>query len=432
MNTWKDEDEFESGDSEDNDTMSLPDGVMSRINSYAERTGTKVEDATQKFLDYIAEEYGCQNPNEEDEDLLLDWSEQVFVQTRKDKKSASKLSQWVGCFVGIAPQKKDRLKNILAYYTKEFKQDPEGTLGSGRVGVYEDDDGAWSLKTSNGVVLLDEPSNSDPPHGFKVGNEWLCLTTRAGKPSPKTRMGRYAYFLGGEESDFVSNGAISMWRVDITGDNVDMELQIGRPCKISVMPPKDDAKDFFKTVVTTYADFTPVYTDEFVSESLRPLLQPSKFWVNPEFHDMYSPIDDLEEAFETGKETGKIEGERKTWGPLIITKGTITSMSTEPRDTEYDPDGYNYSMTLSSNITGDVDCWIPGAVGDITKPFQCGWGDDAYDYAELSTVFVFGRLGMKDRDGLLSPKMTVFGVYADPRRVRQRVSGGDTGVNQFN
>ena len=110
MNTWKEEDEFESGDSEGDDTMSLPDGVMSRINSYAERTGAKVEDATQKCLDYIAEEYGCQNPKEEDEDLLLDWSEQVFVQTRKDKKSASKLSQWVGCFVGIAPQKKDRLK----------------------------------------------------------------------------------------------------------------------------------------------------------------------------------------------------------------------------------------------------------------------------------------------------------------------------------
>tara|TARA_R100001463_G_scaffold45773_2_gene94211 strand:- start:2113 stop:3402 length:1290 start_codon:yes stop_codon:yes gene_type:complete len=428
MSAWKEEDEYEEkGEKE----SALPKGVLTRINSYAERTGMNVEDATTKFLNYIEKEYGCTNPDEEDDDLLEDWSEQAFIQTRKEKKGTTNLSNWVGCFLGIDPKKKDRLANIVNYYTREYKKDPEGTIGTGRIGVYEDDDGAWSLRTSNGVTQLDEPSNSNPPYAFKVGKEWLCLTTKAGKPSPNVRMGRYAYFLGGEENDFVSNGAIELWRVDITGGQVDLNLNIGRPCKIPVIPPKDDAKDFFKTVLSTYADFEPIYTDEFVGENLRPLLQPSKFWVNPEFHNMYSPIDDLEEAFESGKESGKIEGERKTWGPLVITKGTVVSMSTERRETEFDPDGYNYSMTLSSSITGDVDCWIPGAVGDITKPFHCGWGDDTREYAELSTVFAFGRLGMKDRDGMLSPKMTVFGVYADPRRVRQRVSGGNTGVGQF-
>ena len=39
---------------------------------------------------------------------------------------------------------------------------------------------------------------------------------------------------------------------------------------------------------------------------------------------------------------------------------------------------------------------------------------------------------MKTRDGLTTPKLTVFGVYADPRRCRRRMTGGDTGTEQFN
>ena len=87
-------------------------------------------------------------------------------------------------------------------------------------------------------------------------------------------------------------------------------------------------------------------------------------------------------------------------------------------------------MSLSS-MNGDVDCWIPGAVGIMSNPFQAHWGEQAFDYAENSTVFIFGRLGMKDRDGLLSPKITVMGIYGHPRSCRKRASGGNTGVGQF-
>ena len=58
-------------------------------------------------------------------------------------------------------------------------------------------------------------------------------------------------------------------------------------------------------------------------------------------------------------------------------------------------------------------------------------GEDSFPYAERSTVFVFGRIGLKTRDGLTTPKLTVFGVYADPRRSR-RMTGGDTAREQFN
>ncbi len=43
-------------------------------------------------------------------------------------------------------------------------------------------------------------------------------------------------------------------------------------------------------------------------------------------------------------------------------------------------------MTLSSTITGDIDCWIAGAVGVMCDPFTSGWGDDAFDYAEIRWV----------------------------------------------
>jgi hypothetical protein len=126
-----------------------------------------------------------------------------------------------------------------------------------------------------------------------------------------------------------------------------------------------------------------------------------------------------------------IGGERKSYGPLVITKGTINRLNTEPRDSDYDDEGHNYNMTLNSNITGDIDCWIPGAVGKCSEPFRAHWGESSFPYAEKSTVFVFGRIGMKTRDGLTSPKLTVFGIYADPRRSRERITGGDTGVGQF-
>ena len=410
--SWKEEDEYIDeenntgfGEKKSNDGFPVP--VAQRMVAYAERTGKNIEEVKQMYVDYIKKEYGVEDWTQEDVDILIDWAEQVFVQTRKQTASTSGTSTWVGCFIGVADRTKDRLTNIVSANVKLFKENPKEAISSGRLGVYEKDGGLWSVRNKDGLQPLDESADSEPQHGIKVGNEYVCLLTRKGMPSPPTRMGRYAYFLGGEEGDFVKNSNISVWKVDLTGDNNTMEIDIGRPCKIPVIPPREDANDFFKTVLGTYSNFEISYSDDFVPEEVRPLLQPVSYWTNEEFHDR-----------------------SVTYGPLIITKGTINSMNTEPRDSEYDPEGFNYFMSLSS-MNGDVDCWIPGAVGIMTNPFQAHWGEEAFDYAENSTVFVFGRLGMKDRDGLLSPKITVMGIYGHPRRCRRRASGGNTGVGQF-
>ena len=419
-------------------TTALPIGVAQRITAYAERTNKSAEDVKQEYLAYINKEWGCEDFSQEDDDLLIDWAEQAFVQSRKASSGSS--GTWVGCFVGVADRKKDRLANIVKSNVALFNKDPAQAIGSGRIGEFEKQGDVWAVNNKEGLTVLTNPSSEDPPHGIKFKETWLCMLTRKGQPSSSERMGRYAHFLGGEQKDFVANGNIQLWKVDLTNDNADMSLDIGRPCKISVTPPKEGGNEFFKDVLSTYDDFTPNYTNEFVPEVARSVMNPSKYWMGDgavgeevylENHGLYKPIDDLELAYENDKQHSEIGGRNIVYGPLVITKGTINRMSTEPRETEYDPEGHNYSMSLASTITGDIDCWISGAVGKMCDPFTSGWGEEAFDYAERSTVFVFGRIGMKDRDGVISPKITVMGIYADPRRSRRRATGGDTGVGQF-
>ena len=54
----------------------MPDGLRVRIEKHAERTGDSVEEVTKHFLDSIRDDYGCENWEDEDEDLLIDWAEQ--------------------------------------------------------------------------------------------------------------------------------------------------------------------------------------------------------------------------------------------------------------------------------------------------------------------------------------------------------------------
>ena len=445
MSTWQNTDEYEDIDdnasngfgaaSESNANAGLPSGVIDRLKAYAERVSLPLADITKQFVENIATEYGCADPSTEDEDLLVDWAEQLVVETRRSSGGGnSRLQTWVGCFLGVADKKRDRLANIVRSNLKLFKDDPEQAISSGRLGVYSKNDGVWHLTNKEGQVSTEIPveGNPTPPHAIKYENMFVCLTTWDGKAAPSKKMGRYAYFLGGEEEDFVKNGNIGLWRIDLTGANVYANLTIGRPCKVPVIPPREGGSEAFKDVLTTYDDFSVNYTDEFVGEDLRPLLTPSRFWTNPDFHELYVPVDSLEEAYEERKQFYDAGGERRSFGPLVVTKGTVTRMSTEPRESEYDEEGHNYNMTLSSSISGDIDCWVPGAVGKCTQPFTSHWGEESFPYAERSTVFVFGRIGLKTRDGLTTPKLTVFGVYADPRRSRRRMTGGNTGTEQFN
>tara|TARA_R110002051_G_scaffold322039_1_gene411438 strand:- start:22824 stop:24149 length:1326 start_codon:yes stop_codon:yes gene_type:complete len=440
MNTeWKNDDEY-SGDTEngfgsvvkENTTQGLPDGVIQRLTKFAERTGKKLGDAITEFLEDIKTNYACEDASQEDEDLLVDWSEQFVLETRRQSGgSNSKLQTWVGSFIGMHDKKSDRLANIVRANLKLYKEDPNEAVSSGRLGVFEKEGDNWALHHKEGKTVLEAPSDTKPPFGIEYGNEYVCLTTYDNQPAPHVKMGRYAYFLGGEEETFVKDGAVSMWRIDLTGEHIYHNIDIGRPCKIEVVPPRDKASDAFKDVLGIYSNFEITYTDEFIAENVRPLLQPPKYWTNSEFHDLYVSIDSLEEAYEERKQFYTAGGEKRQYGPLVVTRGIVSTMNTEPRKSEYDSEGENYLMVLDSRIAGDITCWIPGSVGKCCSPFRAHWGEESFPYAEKSTVFVFGRIGMATRDGLSTPKMTVYGIYAHPRRSRRREEGGDTGVGQF-
>jgi len=427
---WNNEDEFV-------DNKTLPDGVIERIKAQAERTKKSIEDVTQEYLKYIKDEFSCDDPYAEEEDLLLDWAESAFIVMRRSGSGSSgSTTAFVGCFVGVGDKRADRMEWRRRRAIEDFTNDPAQIIESGRLGVYAEQDGKWQLLTSSDPVLTDQPTNEAPLHGFKADGKWVTFVTTMGqRPYPSVRMGRYLYFLGNEEGEFVNNSNISLWRVDATDDAADAEYQIGRPCRIQVRLPGEKVSENFKDVLGTSMNFldTIEYTDAFVNEDVRPLLKPTVLWLNGDFHDMYVPIAELGEAYDTRSRSfeGR-DGNTGTAGPLVFTKGTVSRMSSEPRASEYDQEGYNYSLSLShGTLTDDVTGWISFGSARGGDPFSAGWGEESYPYAERSTVLVFGRIGMRVSDGKARPKLNIFGVYADPRRGRRRADGGDTGLDQF-
>ena len=136
---------------------------MERIKAQAERTKKSVEEVTETYLSYIKDEFGCDDPYSEDEDLLIDWSESAFVtQRRSGSGSAGTGVAFVGCFVGIGDKKNDRMDWRRRRAIEDFSNDPAQAIESGRLGVYTEADGKWRLLTSGDPVDTDQ-STSEPP-----------------------------------------------------------------------------------------------------------------------------------------------------------------------------------------------------------------------------------------------------------------------------
>ena len=424
----KNEDEFEDSIEE----ATLPEGMIEQIKKQAERAKQSVEEVTEQFIAYIKQHFNCDNPYEEDEDLLLDWSESAFVTIARSSSGGS-AQTFVGCFVGIADKKSDRLEFIRKAQIRDFTKDEAQMLDTGKLGVYQPQDGKWVINTSKGDVATDQPSDEIPTLGFKANDQYVCMLSRNGKPYNYIRMGRYAYFLGNELGKFTNDGNVSLWRVDMTNDSVDMNIDIGRPCKINVRGARENAPEAYRDIVEIGNDFSITYTDDFVGEEIKPLLKPSVYWTNTEFHDLYVPLEELLEAHSANsREFVGRDGKKGTAGPLVITKGTVDSLNSAPKDNEYDQLGFNYSLSLTStDLNYAVKGWVHGACGQQCSPFTAGWGEDKVEYAERSTVMVFGRLGTNLFDNKTYPRLNVLGVFADPRRIRQRASGGNTSVGQF-
>jgi hypothetical protein len=427
---------------DENDDRELPEEVMERLNKHCERTGDKIEDVVKHYTDFISTYHGCEDWASEDEDLLIDWAEQCFTQLRKSTVGGgANTVSFVGCFIGVDGTKRDRRAGMVSRATREFITDPKAAIDGGRVGVYEKEGSFWQIRTNKGVQETNEPVEEDPTLGFKADNKFICLLgMTTGRPMMPMLFGRHYYFLGNEESSF--DNEILMWRVDGAGSSVDMNVRIGEPCKIKVRPPNTDGDERFRDVLGTNAGFEEniQYTDDFVDEQDRKFLHPHKFLASNTFHEHYIPLESLNEAYNERVRTFQINGEEGRAGPIVVTKGTVSRLNTEPRESPYDETGRNFMLSLSNvalqSIHGqgrksEVTGWVSGACYDLSNPFVARKGDEEIEWAEKSTVIVVGRIGMSIQDGEEVPKLNVFGVYADPRRIRRRQEGGDTNMEQF-
>ena len=77
--------EYEDNEQNEDDhttavSSSLPEGVLERLEQYATRTKQDIQKVVADFLEQISKEHGCTDPSQEDEDLLIDWAEQMFIE----------------------------------------------------------------------------------------------------------------------------------------------------------------------------------------------------------------------------------------------------------------------------------------------------------------------------------------------------------------
>ena len=440
------EDEYEEPDDKEERVPNgdLPEGVIERLKKHAERTKQSYDEVKAEYIKYIADEYSCTDWAEEEEDLLVDWSEQMLVEQRSGAGAMAGTVSFVGGFVGVDPNRRDRRENLVKRAKRDFTVNPNEAIGSGSVGHYLKSGDNWSLVTKNGESSTDIPVSEIPEHTFMADGERITLLAKSGRSKAMTMMGRNYYFLGAAEDNFSKDGAIQLWRLDLQGEDADIEVKIGEPCRIPARPPNEDAKEAWKDVLNTSLGFKDKieYSDDFVDDDMKSLLHPFKYWIDDELHSYYTPLEDLVEAFEAGSRTFTINGEQGRSGPLVFTKGTINSMSSEGRDNEYDESGKSYFISLSSTALqsshgqqdkSEVMCWISSACHDLTAPFSATDNEgEAVPYAERSTVLVCGRVAVKRKDGKDIPNLKVMGVFADVRRIRRRQGGGDTSKEQFN
>tara|TARA_R110002020_G_scaffold226844_2_gene437319 strand:+ start:2554 stop:3897 length:1344 start_codon:yes stop_codon:yes gene_type:complete len=419
----------------------LPDEVRERIKKHSERTGETYDDVKEYYLTSIKEIFSCDDWEVEDEDLLIDWTESVFVQSRKGSTQGSNTSVWVGHFLGVDGKVGNRGEGLINWLIRTFRESPNDFFATGN-GHYEAKEGMWTIKTQDSVIDTGESTENPPSVGINVGgNDYVAFVSKNGYAYSRDEMGRYSWFLGHNKDVFQETGDMALWRVDMKDDDTQRAIRVGEPCMIQVMPPKDDeTNDFRKTILNTREGFvdTIQYTNDFVDEDEKKLLNPSTFWVDSRFHDYFVPLEDFDDAFRTKKE---VTAQGNAFGPLVTTKGRVVRMSTESRESEYDEDGRSYSFSISSQALqsnkgvgrgSEVFCNVGSAVHDLTNVFSFRDADgELMEYAEGTVLYLFGRVGMMQSNGEEYPKLKVMGVYANPRLARRRVGGGDTDTTQF-
>lgn len=416
--------------------------VEERLRWWAEKNGKSLDDATADFFTYLKNEMGA-NPTDEDDDFMIDAAETFVVERRVMSAGAGgSATELVGYFVGVDPKSRDGQESKRAPAVSAAMNDLDGAIQDGLVARAYTENGVWMLETKDGVKATEDSADSEPwflfkEHGLSIAilqnnPEWA----RYGEPITPYRYQRTYYFLGNEKDNFLNDQRVL--RITVTSKDADdwFVPQLFQEGTLKVRPQSANVKPEWADTYNAFpmpAAFT--YGNDFVEEEVRSVIRPDRLIPSLDAH--IKDLSTLAEVFETRQEI--VPGYNPV-GPLVFVRGKVSDMRKEARDSEWDPVGHDYSMSLSSfdlmrTFNGsrrqNLPCYIHGLLGDLGHPFDYATEEGWKPFAVKSTVIVFGRLSVRATENGPEPAIKTFGVYAVPRLAIPAGEGGDTSINQY-
>lgn len=423
----------------------LHEEVVERLTWWAEKNGKTMNEAVDEFNAYLLAELGVVDAKAEEDDLLIEAAETFIVERRvmSGGTSNNNAVELVGYFVGVDPKVRDGQERRRAPAVSAALDNLDDAIQNGLVARAYTEGGVWMLEKKDGEVVKTEESADAKPwflfeeHGLSVAilqnnPDWA----RYGEPVTPYRHQRTYYFLGNEKNNFTDEQRIL--RITVTSkDESDWHVpQLFKEGTLKVMPQSKNVKPEWADTYNAYAlpsSFT--YGNDFVDDEIKPVIVAEKLIPSLDAH--IKDLSTLAEVFETRQQV--VSGYNPV-GPLVFVKGKVNDMRKEARDSEWDPIGHDYSMSITSfdlmrNFAGgrreSLPCYIHGLLGDLGHPFEVSSDEGWKPYAIKSTVIVFGRLSSKVTDDGVQPSIKTFGVYAVPRLAIPAGEGGETSLNQY-
>ena len=433
----------------DENKEQLPEEVLDRLRWYAEQHSISEDKAVEQYLAYIEEHLGIVNTHEEDDDFLVDASETFVVERRVMTGPGGSSTELVGCFVGVEPKMRDKREKVRETALNAARQDLSAAIENGTVARAFIEDGVWMLEKGMGIIAsTQERFEEDNDPWFLVRSSGLTLAilqenpdwARHGEPITPYLYSRTYRFYGNSLEKFEDD--LQLFRIDVTGpteDAVSKPVSFGEACRVKVRPQPENVnpgwEDMWRGVSNFFRQIN--YTDDFVSEDDRGYLKGDVLMGGMDCY--VADLSDLMDIYRTESET--VAGFDNPIGPLVCIKGKVTDINQTGYDSEYDPTGINYTMRVSSfSLQREFanDMWrqevsirVHGFLGQDCHAFDYKGRKGWKPYAVKSTVYIFGRLGLRAIDDGDVPVVRALGMYALPRLAIPAGEGGNTSLDQF-
>ena len=429
----------------------LPEEVLERLHWYAEQHSISQDKAVEQYLGYIEEHLGIVNTNEEDDDFLVDAAETFVVERRVMSTPGGSSTELVGCFVAVEPKIRDKRENVREYAIQSAKEDLGAAIEKGTVARAFVENNVWMLEKAMGIVAsTQERFDEDNDPWFLVRDSGMTLAilqenpdwARHGEPISPYLFSRTYRFYGNTPEKFEDE--MELFRIDVSGStelSVSQNVVFGEPCTVKVRPQGDNVspgwEDMWRGVSNFFKSIN--YNKEFVSEDDREYLKGDLLMGGMDCY--VSDLSDLMDVYRSESET--IEGFDNPIGPLVCIKGKVTDINQTGYESEYDPTGMNYTMRVSSFALQrefpdnmwrqEVSIRVHGFLGQDCHAFDYKGRKGWKPYAVKSTVYIFGRLGLRavEEGKQEVPTIRALGVYAPPRLAIPAGEGGNTSLDQF-